>query len=193
MVLSVSRNEGKSWSKPIRVNRTPYSLIVNNPPGYQAFNGNILFLPNNIVAIIYYDYRNYEANSDIASTDAWLALYRETKDAHGGSTHQGLDFLTEIRLSNPSFDANIATSNSVNGIVSGLGNVLGIAGVGNMIFTAYPVTVEDDPANIINDGYPGINPQYAASVDFNRRLDTHFQRVLLATDQESHQESQQES
>jgi hypothetical protein len=177
IVVSVSEDNGKIWSEMATVSRTPKELLDKNPGAYQAFNGNIVFLPDNIVGFIYYDYRNYQAGSSRALCDAWLALYKETKSITGGSTKVGLNFLAEVRVTNPSFDATIATSNSANGLVSGLGDVLGVAASDTCILTAFTLPLQNDPANIQTQ----MIGNFEANVDTNKRLDVQFEKLLVAS------------
>ena len=89
----------------------------------------------------------------------------------------GLDFLGEVRLTNPSFDASIATTNSVNGIVTGIGDVVGVAAFDSNVFTAFATALQNDPANIETVQFNG----YEASVDTNKRLDVQFEKVLVTS------------
>lgn len=99
--LTISRDGGKNWSKPIRINRTPQKA-----PNPQAFNPAVAITEDGYVAILYSDFRKDEKkNSDETLTDTWLDIYKEVDDRHGGSTRVGLDFEQELRLSKKSFIA----------------------------------------------------------------------------------------
>lgn len=182
IILSVSEDQGKVWSPPVPVSRTPVSLLTDNPPAYQAFNGNITVIGKDLIGILYYDYRNFQAGSDVASTDAWLAIYRETSNVHSGSTYIGLDFVTELRVTNPSFDSNIATNNSVNQLVKSIGTTTGITSVDSSVLLAYGITNPgEDNAAKITDEEVFVDPDtYKASVDVNNRISVKFQQVLVA-------------
>lgn len=182
IVAAVSYKAGREWSPPVTVSKTPKSLLIDNPAAYQAFNGNIVFIGEDLVGFVYYDYRQYEKGSAVASTDAWLAVYKETEDHHAGSTHIGLDFVGEIRITNPSFDAGIATNNSVYDLMTGLGNSLGVASKDRSVFVAYPFTKagQDSSANIkLVSVTQEPNSTYEATVDTNRRLTVKFQELLV--------------
>jgi hypothetical protein len=96
-----SRDGGHTLSKGVQVNRTP-----NHAPNPQAFAPFIAVTANGRVGILYFDFR-HDDHSDPNQTkmDAWLAIYQEVKESNGGSTHIGLDFVKEIRLSKESYIA----------------------------------------------------------------------------------------
>lgn len=108
--LVTSRDGGHSWSTPVQVNLTPSSAV--NP---QAFAPFVAITKNGRAGVLYFDFRN-DDRSDVNHTkmDAWLAIYQEVKNPNGGSTHIGLDFVEEIRLSEKSYIAQ-------NGPMTGLG------------------------------------------------------------------------
>jgi hypothetical protein len=85
--MSVSRDEGLTWSSPTVVSRTPASTSAFTP--VVAVNG------SGYVGVFYYDFRNYVGGSS-PSTDAWLAAYSDD-----GSS---LSFEVEQRLTTSTFD-----------------------------------------------------------------------------------------
>ncbi len=99
--LVASRDGGHTWSEGVQANRTPSYAI--NP---QAFAPFVAVTKKGRVGVLYFDFR-YDDHSDANQTkmDAWLAIYQEVKDPTGGSTHIGLDFVEEIRLSEQSYIA----------------------------------------------------------------------------------------
>lgn len=99
--IVTSRDGGKTWSIAAQVSRTPLSAL--NP---QAFGPFVSVTKDGRVGILYFDFRN-DDKLDVHNTkmDAWLAIYQEVKDPHGGSTGIGLDFVNEIRLSEESYIA----------------------------------------------------------------------------------------
>ncbi len=99
--LVASRDGGHTWSTPVQINRTPAN--ASNP---QAFAPFVAVTKKGRVGVLYFDFRN-DDRSDLNKTkmDAWLAIYQEVKDPNGGSTHMGLNFVEEIRLSEKSFIA----------------------------------------------------------------------------------------
>lgn len=93
IALSFSKNGGKSWSKPIRVNRTP-----QNSPNPQAFSPFIAINTKGHVGILYFDFRKDDKkDANKTKTDAWLAFYEEKEGK--------LSFQTEVRLSKASYIA----------------------------------------------------------------------------------------
>lgn len=99
--LVTSRDDGHTWSNPVQVNKTPAD--ASNP---QAFAPFVAITRKGRVGVLYFDFR-HDDRSDLHHTpmDAWLAIYQEVKDPHGGSTGIGLDFIEEIRLSGQSYIA----------------------------------------------------------------------------------------
>lgn len=99
--LVSSRDGGHTWSAPVQINRTPSNAL--NP---QAFAPFVAVTKKGRVGILYFDFRN-DDRTDLNHTpmDAWLVIYQEVNDPTGGSTHIGLDFVEEIRLSERSYIA----------------------------------------------------------------------------------------
>jgi len=87
IVLSLSHDEGATWSAPVQ---------VNSVPGVAAFDPTVHFGSNGRIAVTYYDFRDYVSGSATLSTGLWL---RESAD--GGASW------TERRLYGP-FDLNTA-------------------------------------------------------------------------------------
>jgi hypothetical protein len=88
IALSLSTDGGVTWSA------TP--LQVNGVPTVGAFSPTVRFLPGGVLAITYYDLRDFKTGSTVLSTSAWLA---ESND-QGATWH-------ELRVSGP-FDLNTA-------------------------------------------------------------------------------------
>lgn len=99
--LVTSRDGGHTWSTPAQINLTPAN--ASNP---QAFAPFVAVTKKGRVGVLYFDFR-FDDRSDLNNTkmDAWLAIYQEVKNPHGGSTHIGLTFVEEIRLSEKSYIA----------------------------------------------------------------------------------------
>lgn len=99
--LVTSRDGGRTWSKGVKVNRTPGRAA--NPQAFEPF---VAVTACGRVGVLYFDFRK-DDGSDPTQTpmDAWLAIYQEVEDPHGGSTGIGLDFVEEIRLSEKSYIA----------------------------------------------------------------------------------------
>lgn len=101
IALVTSRDGGHTWSQAVQVNCTP--AYAANP---QAFAPFVAVTKKGRVGVLYFDFRN-DDGSDLNHTkmDAWLAIYQEVKNNHGGSTGIGLEFVKEIRLSEESYIA----------------------------------------------------------------------------------------
>jgi hypothetical protein len=87
VALSVSTNSGSSWSAPVQINGSAAAA---------AFSPTARYLANSVLAVSYYDLRDFSSGSSSLGTDAWLA---ESSD--GGKTWH------EVRIQGP-FDLNQA-------------------------------------------------------------------------------------
>src|SRR5258708_21265093 len=87
IALSVSKDGGTNWSTPKQ---------VNGIKTVAAFSPTVRYLTGSVLAITYYDFRDYVAGSSVLNTSAWLS---ESSD--GGTTWH------ELRLQSP-FDLNKA-------------------------------------------------------------------------------------
>lgn len=124
--ISVSRNGGRDWSSPVTASRTPSSV--------HAFTPGLVVTGSGIVALTYYDFRNYDSvNGGPANTDAWLAAFSDD-----GST---LHFEAEARLTDASFD--IEQAPWAGGYF--LGDYEGLAAVGNDVHAVFVTTLGNGP------------------------------------------------
>jgi hypothetical protein len=115
IALKTSRDGGHTWSKTVKVSRTPKN--AKNP---QAFTPYVAVTKDGHVGILYFDLRNdNKSNPNKTKVDAWLAIYREVKHRHGGSTKVGLEFAEEIRLSDKSYIAQNGPSTTLGDMVDG--------------------------------------------------------------------------
>ena len=97
IVLTWSRDGGRTWSPQERVNQTPQD--VYNP---QAFTPALAVTSDGFIGIVYNDFR-FDTKNFIPPattnaqtlTDTWLAIYRETET--------GIAFVREVRLTPQSF------------------------------------------------------------------------------------------
>ena len=120
IALSVSKNGGTTWSTP---------MLVNGVQTAAAFNPTVRYLPGSVLAITYYDLRDYVAGSSVLSTSAWLS---ESND--GGTTWH------ELRLQAP-FDLNQAPQADQGfGTALFLGDNQGLALVGSNPLPLYAAT-----------------------------------------------------
>jgi hypothetical protein len=128
IALSTSDDNGRHWTSPERVSRTPVDR--------QAFTPSITALPGGTVAIAYYDFRYYDGVSEL-STDRWL-LRRSDRRSN------------EIRLTPQSFDLRRAPL--LQGVGPGgyfLGSTMGITPAGRDVLALYAQPLGDDPAAVL--------------------------------------------
>jgi hypothetical protein len=119
IALSVSKDGGATWSVPKQ---------VNGVKTVAAFSPTVRYLPNSVLAITYYDLRDYMTGSSVLSTSAWLS---ESSD--GTTWH-------ELRLQSP-FDLNKAPSADKGfGTALFLGDNQGLALVGTNPLPFYTAT-----------------------------------------------------
>jgi hypothetical protein len=111
IALTTSNDQGATWSPLIQINRTPTTIPFVSQ---QAFNPNIVFTDDGSLAVIYYDFRNFNGGA-VISCNSWMDIYKETDDPKGGNTGVGLDFVKEIQLT-PTFDAAIGLRSALQGI-----------------------------------------------------------------------------
>lgn len=99
IAMTSSRDGGKTWSTPVRINQTPLDAI--NSQAYAPF---IAVTKEGYVGVLYNDFR-FDNRSDLSNTktDVWLAIYQEVSNPLGGSTGAGLTFVEEHRLTETSF------------------------------------------------------------------------------------------
>ena len=69
IALSMSTDNGSTWSTPIKVNQTPRS---STPGNQQAFVAGVHVAANGTVAVTYYDFRNNDSSPGVP-TDYWIA------------------------------------------------------------------------------------------------------------------------
>lgn len=151
IALSTSRNGGKTWSQPVRVNRTP-----PNAPNPQAFTPFVAVTKNGQVGILYCDFRKDDkSDPNNTKTDVWLAIYQEVQLADGGNTGIGLEFVREIRLSKESYIAQNGPTTTL-GVMTN-GDYQFLATRGNDFYAVYtkslpgpfaaPTVFLNDPVN----------------------------------------------
>ncbi len=129
VALSMSKDGGRTWSAPVKVNRTPVPASAFTPAIKVADDGTI--------GIFYYDFRNNTPDGATLPTDAFLARYR----LDGG----GLVLVDETRLTGASFDMRRAP------VARGffLGDYSGLGVAGNAFLPFFSVTTPTDPANVV--------------------------------------------
>lgn len=166
ILLSASSDNGATWTKPIQINLTPKDIPIENQ---QAFQPNLILTQDGSLVVGYYDFRNYNGGSDpnaSLNTDAWLAVYKETSEANGGSTGVGLDVVKEIRLTPQSYNARITLNSSLHSAASPIGFAVN---QNNQLFVTFGMTNQNSPSNITT-GYRGM------TLDTNNRSNVFLQR-----------------
>lgn len=124
-VIMMSQDSGQSWTTPKTV-----SPLTNQ----ECFFGGTAVAENGTVAVLFYDFRNAQPDSDVLATDAWVSLW--TPD---------LQFIKEIRLTESSFNVYAALQREAQ--VPGtseyisyyLGDYNSIAAHGNDFYVSYSV------------------------------------------------------
>lgn len=183
ILVSSSADKGVTFSHPAKINQTPTNIL---PGAQQVFSPSTVLTGDGYFCLAYYDFRNWTGfpGEDIVNTplqtDAWLDVYRETEDPHGGSTGIGLDFVGEIRLTPESFNAriiNLATpvpyiTPYLTGTPEGIPMVVN---GNNELFVVYSIQSEEgvSPANITT-GYQG------ATIDTNGYVKNFLKRFKFA-------------
>lgn len=93
VAFSMSADDGSTWSKPVRIDRTPNNA---NPLREQAFIPSVGVGPGGILAVTYYDFRNDTSNGKEA-TDYWaLFCNPRASDCAKRGNWSGEKRLTEI-------------------------------------------------------------------------------------------------
>ncbi|MFV2178259.1 sialidase family protein [Actinomadura sp. LOL_016] len=97
VALTSSGDGGRTWSAPVKVNRTPTTVPAGNR---QTFTVSLAVGHRGTVAVSYSDFRHNDAAAPLR-TDRWLATCRPTRTA---SCADGTARWRETRLTATSFD-----------------------------------------------------------------------------------------
>jgi hypothetical protein len=99
IALIKSSDQGRTWTKPIRVNQTP-----EDAPNPQAFTASLYVTDEGYIGILYADFRYDDFNvrvpgpyppDHITKTDNWFVIYKDHKDC--------FKFVEELRLTPQSY------------------------------------------------------------------------------------------
>jgi len=104
IAFSMSTNGGRTWSKPIKINKTPFSFNVKKEA---AFIPTIVVNGNGVLAVTYYDFRNDDATGELTDQFALFcdpAASDCTKRASWGGEQRLTDTSFDIRDA-PTVDA----------------------------------------------------------------------------------------
>lgn len=155
IALSLSRDGGSTWSRPIEINKTP----TNIPSGdQQAFTPSVAVAANGNVAVTYYDFRNPNQQSTGLPTDCWMVFGRANQDLTNPAK-----WGSEVRLTNASFNIELAPFafgyflGDYEGLVAG--------GMNSNSFSAFfgqAVSVAEPTGVFFRDPEPSASPSPAA-------------------------------
>jgi hypothetical protein len=98
IALSKSTDGGRTWSTPVKVNKTPTGIPAGNQ---QAFTASVDVAANGAVAVTYYDFRHNTPVADTLETDYFVVHCHPTAPAACTTSAEWGD---EIRLTNVSFN-----------------------------------------------------------------------------------------
>lgn len=136
IAFTLSKNNGNTWTKPVKVNRTPKS------PGRafreQAFTASVHVAANGLVAVSYYDFRN-DTDGPEGLTDSWLVWCHP----FASDCSRADRWKDEVRLTEASFD--ITEAPFAGGLF--LGDYVGLSAEGNDFVALFTQPHEDDRAS----------------------------------------------
>jgi len=135
IALSMSTDNGHTWSLPIKVNQTPRS---STPANQQAFVAGVHVAADGTVAVTYYDFRNNDSNSGVP-TDYWIVHCHAVCSS---PTNWG----GESRLTTASFD--IEQAPAARGPFGYfLGEYEGLTSIGNVFMPVFVAVNNGNAAN----------------------------------------------
>jgi hypothetical protein len=141
IALSTSRNGGRTWSTPVKVNATPTDIPIGNQ---QAFTPSVEVAADGTVAVSYSDFRYNDSGSALL-TDRWLTI---CYPALGRSCLSSKAFNEEVRLTDHSFDLRQAPV--LQGGFGGLflGDYMGLASSGEDFIGLFSSPHDSDQASV---------------------------------------------
>ena len=170
IALSTSRDNGATWSDPVRVSTTPLDAA-----NAQAFTPSIAIDENNNVGILYYDLRQDDnTNPNKTKANVFFAQYKETSSPTGSSTGVGLNFVREIRVTKDSYI--IQNGPQVDGKFITNGNYTDLAALGDDFYAIYVKSNEGpfmESTVLVND--PATSTMLLR--DNNKRTAPFFSRI----------------
>ncbi len=140
VAFSVSRDEGQTWSQPIKINRTPTNIPLLRR---QAFLPTVAVAPDGAVVVTYYDFRN-DTSPGSLGTDAWAVVYRPVN----GPITDPESWSTEVRISEATFDLRQAPLSEGPGAQGGyfVGDYLGMCSLPRGVGYLFSQPSGGDPA-----------------------------------------------
>ncbi len=139
VALSRSEDGGLTWSPRVKVNKTPTDIPIGNQ---QAFTPSVEVAADGTVAVIYSDFRNNDAGTDL-KTDYFVVHCHPAASATECTSPT--DWTNEIRLTNTSFDMRSAP---LTGSGFFTGDYEGLASAGNDFGAFFSQTHGSDPGSI---------------------------------------------
>lgn len=140
IALSTSKDGGLTWSKPVKVNKTPGNIRVGNR---QAFVPSVDIASDGTVSVTYYDFRENTADPDKLPTNYWMVHCHPSST---GGCSDARDYGNETRLTDTSFDMEKAPVSEGRGYF--LGDYEGLANVGDEFAPFFSQTKGGDPASV---------------------------------------------
>jgi hypothetical protein len=140
ILLSVSTNGGRKWSRPVKINKTPPELSA---PNRQAFTPSIAVSSNGTVAVTYYDFRANDTGPEL-----WTDHFIVTHDPRVGS-FDNPDSWTESKLTGFSFDMTAAPF--ARGFF--VGDYVGLAAQGTGFLSLFAQPHADDSCSLFLSRY----------------------------------------
>ena len=128
IAFSKSTDGGRTWSAPVRINKTPTNIPRGNQ---QAFTASVHVADDGTIGVTYYDFRNNTPDSATLPTDYWL-VHSHDGGTTWRETHVGGAF-------------NIKTAPNAQGFF--VGDYQGLSAVGNNFL---PFFVQANSGNTTN-------------------------------------------
>jgi hypothetical protein len=140
VAYAASRDGGATWSRPVRINKTPANA---NRLRQQAFVPSIEVGPGGVLVVTYYDFRNDRRGRAEELTDHWAVfctIGEDAPDCTSASSWGG-----ELRLTRRSFDMLEAP------IARGyfLGDYVGLERAGDAVVPVYGVTTGENLTDLL--------------------------------------------
>lgn len=157
ILMSMSKDGGRTWSEPIRPN-------IKTPANVQSFYPTLAVADDGTVGLLFYDFRNHTSPDDPTglSTDAWLVLM--DKKMH---------FKSEHRITPTSFDMRQGWWNRET-VISVAREYIGLAAQGNNFHAS--ITITNPPYGVPNPN-PFPLPENELVKDDTNRTSTFYVKI----------------